>query len=209
MDFKDVAVYWLTLERNTERHKRMEIVNKELGFTNVTTLFGEITEPYTIGIAEQHIQAANLSLERRENYCLILEDDCVLTPNGPRTVDLTDGFISQHERIYLGTSHYGMIRGQSTFRGCISSKVRAYTGYTNYVKPYNMLGIHAVLYRVPGLIRLRQELGYFIKNPIGGCDEIIASNMPYSYTLALTPPMFYQADGHSDEETIRPLEPYF
>lgn len=197
IDLRTVPVRWNTIEKNTERHKRMESLFVRTGLSNTTQLNGEMTNPYTKGIARSHIKSLEGDLP-----LLVLEDDCALTEDWNPVIEVPD----EADAIYLGTSWYGMVRGASQFRGCISS---SYNDKFNRV--YNMLGIHAVLYLSERyrshVVRLLDD---FQENPGNeGCDECIALSMKDFMVLAPKKPMFYQDDGHSNVETANPLIPYF
>jgi hypothetical protein len=197
LDLRELPVHWATIEKNVERHKKMQSMFERLGFTNTHQINGPIADPYTVGIAATHIDGISNDLP-----LIMMEDDAQETPNFQPTLDVPDDC----DAVYLGTSWFGMVRNTSQFRGCISS-------YYNeqFIKPYNMLGIHCVLYLSQkyrdNVVNLLTE---FKDNPRGaGCDECIAMHMKDHNILAVKNPYFYQNDGHSEDETLRPLDPYF
>jgi len=197
VDLREVSTYWATIEKNVDRHAKMKSMFEEIGLTSSTQINGPIANPYTVGIAETHITGIQGQLP-----ILMLEDDCAVTSHWKPVIEVPEGT----DAVYLGTSWYGMLRGKSQYRGCISSVYDE-----SYIRPYNMLGMHAVLYLSDRyrntVISLLEE---FKKNPgSSGCDECVASIMKYYNILAVKNPFFYQDDGHSNEETLRPLEPYF
>ncbi len=197
IDLREVPVKWATIEKNVERHKKMESMYAMLGFKDTQKINGPIADPYTVGIAETHIQGVSHDLP-----LIMMEDDAQETVHWSPILEVPDDC----DAVYLGTSWYGMVRGVSTYRGCISS---VYDDV--FLKPYNMLGIHSVLYISE---RYRDKvvelLTAFKQNPgTAGCDECISMNLKNYNILGLRTPYFYQQDGHSDEETIKPLEPYF
>lgn len=197
IDLTKVPVYWATIEKNKLRHESMNSMFEELGFEEVYPIYGGISNPYTIGIAQSHIDGLSNSLP-----VIIMEDDCAVTSHWKSTIEVPEGT----DAVYLGTSWYGMIEGSSRFRGCISSKYD-----DSYLKVYNMLGMHAILYLTE---RYRHHvvntLKKFQENPgTYGCDEPIALDMKFFNILAVELPFFYQKDGHSDQETITPLKPLF
>ena len=197
IDLRESPTYWATIEKNTDRHQKMESMFERLGMRNTSQINGPLADPYTVGIAETHRQGISHFLP-----LLMLEDDCQETEAWAPTLEVPD----ECDAVYLGSSWFGMVRGASTFRGCISSSYD-----DTFIKPYNMLGIHAVLYLSERyrdkVVKLLTE---FKENPgTAGCDECIAQIMKDYNILAVKKPMFYQNDGHSEEETLRPLEPYF
>lgn len=171
----------------------------ELGF-NPQRFDGGITTPYTIGVAKGHLQA----LQNTKLPALLIEDDARLIGSRSwesRDLDIFDGM----DALYLGTSIYGRIEGQTAPGVVIST----YTDYgPGYVRIYNMLSMHAILYLSENYknstIALLED---FIKNPIGGVDDKIADLMPLSNIYCVKNPIFYQNDGHSDEQTKQVLWP--
>lgn len=197
LDLRKIDVNWATIEKNTDRHKKMEDMFLRLGMYNTAQMNGPIREPYTIGVAQTHIAGMSTDLP-----ILVLEDDCQeIKENWKPVITVPEGV----DALYLGSSWFGMVRGVSTHRGCISS---LFDG--DYNRVYNMLGIHSVLYITETYRnKVIELLTEFISNPVGGCDECIASEMKNYKILASKNPMFYQNDGHSEEETMKPLEAYF
>jgi hypothetical protein len=187
-----------TIEKNTDRHIRFKSIMDRLGFENWKQYNGEIIKPYSVGVAKTLKKAL---LDNLEEPFIFFEDDANVTEAFKFMVEVPDGCQS----LYLGTSVFGMIRGQSVMGGIICSNYN-----DEYVKPYNMLAFHSILfldkeYKLE-VIKLMDE---FIKNPIGGSDELVASNMHKYNILAVRKPMFYQNDGHSEQATLQPLEPLF
>ena len=197
IDLREVPIYWATIEKNKERHGKMYRMFERLGFKEYHKLNGPIADPYTVGIAETHIRGLSNDLP-----LLMMEDDCMETEHFVPELEIPDDC----DALYLGTSWFGMLRGVSTFRACISSDFSDV-----YVRPYNMLGVHAVLYLSEDYRdKAVNLLGSFKNNPGSfGCDECLAKDMVNNNILAVKKPFFYQNDGHSEEETLRPLNPYF
>jgi hypothetical protein len=197
VDLREVTTFWATIEKNKDRHTKMVKMFDELGFKDTHQVNGPIANPYTVGIAETHIQSLQGNLP-----VLMMEDDCAVTSDWNPILDIPEGV----DAVYLGTSWFGMVRGKSQYQGCISSSYN-----DKFVKPYNMLGIHSILYLSEKyrdhVVKLLSE---FKDNPgSAGCDECVATHMKDYNILAVKNPYFYQNDGHSNEETLRPLNPYF
>lgn len=179
-----------------------------MGFSNVRKIVGETIIPYTIGIAKAHIEAIDYLRymdTKNGTPILILEDDVAFNSNctyDPKNIVIPEDFPA----LYLGTSNFGRLRGGS------HNNTAIVIGDGNYVRPINMLGMHAVLYNNhhPNYYnRIIELLEVFIENPVGGIDDLIAENMIRYEILALRNPMFYQNDGHSEETTLKPLQPIF
>lgn len=196
IDLRKVPVSWASIEKNTDRHAKMGEMFKHLGIEQTHQINGAMTDPYTIGIADSHILGISGKLP-----ILMMEDDCAVTGNWVPIIEVPD----DADAVYLGTSWYGMIRKTSVFQGCVCSDYSKH-----YVKPYNMLGLHAVLYLTERYRdRVIDLLEEFKENPVGGCDEVIAMEMKKYNIYAERDPFFYQNDGHSEEETLRPISPLF
>jgi hypothetical protein len=198
IDISSVHTVWLTSDKTKHRHAFVEDALSKLNFSNVTKISGRICNPYTIGIAETHLQALSLY----KDYLLVLEDDIQLNPNykGYTTFDID----KDTDALYLGTSTFGRIQGNSHAGACIA------ISNGTYLKPINMLSMHAILYTSSRYVQHTiKELSSFISNPIGGIDDKIAQTMSFYNVNALRVPMFYQADGHSEQATLTPLVPIF
>lgn len=197
LDIRALRTNWATIERNTERHKKMSDMFSRLDMFTTNKMNGPISDPYTIGIAQTHIMGMTGNLP-----VLVLEDDCQeIAIDWKPVIEVPEGT----DALYLGSSWFGMLRGVSTHGACISSSFNE-----DYNQVYNMLGIHAVIYLTERYRdRVVEMLTEFTHNPIGGCDECIAMEMKKFQILAVKKPMFYQNDGHSDVETLKPLEAYF
>lgn len=191
-----IPVYWNTIEKNVDRHQKMQSMFNNIGISNAVQLNGEIVKPYTIGIAKSHIESLSAKIP-----VLVLEDDCQTTEHYNSILTVPD----DADAVYLGTSHYGMIRGKTVGGGTISSIYDE-----NYLRVYNMLGLHSVLYLSEKYRNhVVNTLNEFVQNPVGGCDDPIAMTMKKYNVYAVKNPMFYQNDGHSEAATITPLIPFF
>lgn len=196
IDLRNYPVFYATIEKNTERHVKMDKMFNRLEYSNTKQINGPIANPYTIGIADTHIQAL-----QNEGSIIVLEDDAQETSDYYHQIDIPDDL----DALYLGTSHFGMLRGQSTPRGAVTSHFSE-----TLIRPYNMLAIHAVLYLSQAYKdRVIKLLTKFKENPVGGCDEPIAMDMKNHKILAMRNPMFYQNDGHSEQTTTTILVPHF
>lgn len=169
---------------------------ESIGFFNTTQVDGESVPSKwrSVAIAKSHIECLSHGIP-----VLVLEDDCKTTTKYRNEVKIPDGA----DAIYLGTSTYGILRGRADEKGCICSDYDE-----EYVRVYNMLGIHAVLYLTE---RYRQHVVDVLswRPPLAGCDIPIAMGMKNYNVYAVREPMFYQNDGHSESVTLAPLEPWF
>lgn len=198
VDIKSIGSYWLTCQKSKDRWDGITNDLKSIGVV-ASMLDGEITTPYTVGVAKNHLRA----LVGRSGPVLILEDDARLNPKAAarRTVytipDDTDA-------LYLGTSLYGRVgKGETILKGALS-----FSHSNMYLRIFNMLSLHAVLYISDKYKKhVINLLNDFIKNPIGGMDDRIAETMWRYNVLALRTPIFFQNDGHSEFATTTKLCP--
>lgn len=197
LDLSSINKIWLTCEKTSDRWCKMESLLKDIGWA-ATKHVGEITNPYTIGVTNAHISALN-----QPGNILILEDDIAQNINIPSSIEVPE----DADAIYVGTSLYGVVRGKTMLGGVIAGD------YDNYLnKVFNMLGLHAIIYLTE---RYKQNVISLLKSYLDepekmnkeyGCDNPIASSH-YKYNIySVKIPWFYQADGHSDQATITPID---
>lgn len=198
IDLKVLPIVCSSCSKYRDRQERIQQSLKMIGREDVTVVEGPIETPYTIGVAKGIKEAISLN----SPPFLLLEDDSeLLIGNYQSLVEVPNDC----DALYLGTSWFGMLNGQTTFKGIISCD------YTpNLLKVFNMLSFHAIVFNSQRYVDFfHEELDSFIKNPIGGCDDPIAKKMKYYNVYAVKKPMFYQADNHSEMVTRTPLNPLF
>jgi len=193
INLKSIPTLWTTCAKSKDRHQAMHSMLLRLGLKG-EMVDGPITTPYPIGVASGYIQA----LSKYDPPFLILEDDATLIND----FDLENFNIpTNSDAIYLGTSVYGRIRKSTISGGVIAANFN-----NKYIKVFNMLSFHAVLYTsksyVQDVIKMLQN---FLQNPVGGADDCIAESMWKYNIYALNEPLFYQKDGRSDNATRTPI----
>jgi hypothetical protein len=207
IDLKKIPTCWITHPKSLDYKKSMQFLIEKIGFETIIEINGEsidknglsfieIQQKKTNSVAEAHIKA----LKTFEPPFLILEDDCAIVETNFKTnIDLP-----KCDALYLGTHQYGMVRNVSTMGGTISSIYDE-----SYLRVYNMLGIHAILYitkeYVNSTINTLQECISISRY----CDECVALNLKNHTVLSVKKPFFYQKDGHNDSLTQILLNPYF
>ena len=201
IDLRKIPTYCITAEKFPDRQKEVKRICKEIGIENLTIINGPIEKPYAPAVAKTHIMAL-----ANEGPVFIIEDDIALTNSWYHTVEIPEDC----EALYVGTSSYGMIRETTMYNGCISSSYD-----DTMVKPYNMLGLHAILYiNEDYKKKISSILQDYVDSPgepgpNNGCDNPIAIQMKNFNILALRKPMFYQNDGHTNEATLAEMNPIF
>lgn len=194
IDLRNIQSYWLTCPKSESRHDKFKQMLSKLDIP-AFMLNGEITTPYTVGVAKNHIDAISRSLGGRP--VLVLEDDAVATSYYLPEIDVPDNA----DALYLGTSIYGRIRKETS-----QTVIAADTG--EYLRIFNMLSLHAVVYLSDSYkYKIIGILESFIKNPVGGCDDPIADAMWQSNIYSVKKPFFFQQDGHSEVATTILINP--
>lgn len=195
LNITSIPAYWLTCEKSKDRWKDMNISLDKAGISAVQ-LNGELTNPYTIGVAKGHLDAIS---RHKKGPVLILEDDARITKYYTETIDID---LSNVDAIYLGSSYFGRV-DRVTHLGGI--KVQPYSN--NFFRCLNMLSMHAIIYNSENYINhITKLLNIFIKHPQGGVDDLIADTMSIFNVLVVKKPFFYQDDGHSELATLTPLQ---
>jgi hypothetical protein len=196
INLKKIPIMYMTCDkskgyRQTSFEKMMKSVDLEAEKMN-----GDITENYNIGVAQEYIKA----LSKYATPFLILEDDA-------RIVGDINSFQYEYavnkdvDALYLGTSIVGRIKNQTRI-GVIAANCG------NYLRVFNMLGFHAVLYFSDCYVRhCISTLTEYIIYPNGACDDLLAERMWMYNVLALKTPAFYQNDGRNDQMTLTKVEP--
>lgn len=192
VDITNIPVLWTTCDKSKDRHKPMQDMLKVLSI-KADKINGPITSPYTIGVAQGYLEA----LSKYDPPFLILEDDATLTETNPNT---KFAITEKIDALYLGTSIYGRLQRMTRPGGVIAADDG------NYMRVFNMLGFHAVLYLTENYVdHVKETLKYFIENPVGGCDDPIAETMWRYNVYSVKKPIYYQKDGRSDDATRHPI----
>ena len=192
IDIRDIPVMWTTCDKSLDRHKPMQEMLKGLCI-KADKINGPITTPYTVGVAQGYIEA----LSKYKPPFLILEDDATLTETNPNTkFNVTENM----DALYLGTSIYGRLQRMTRPGGVIAADAG------NYMRIFNMLGFHAVIYLTEKYIdHVKETLNSWMRNPVGGCDDPMAETMWKHNVYSVKNPTFYQKDGRSDDATRHPI----
>ena len=131
--------------------------------------------------------------------CLLLEDD-IKVLNGS-SIDINQEFEvpDDADALYVAVSFYGRLEGMTIPYGVVATT----TSNPAVNSVYNMLGMHAVVYLSERYRdHIKSLLSKHIEYPIGGVDDPIAEAMSEYNVYAVTDPIFYQADGHSERATM-------
>ena len=196
---KDIPVMWLTCSKTVnERRGKMLDSLQQIGVTNPEQIDCPITQPYHVGLAQGHVKA----LLRHSPPFLILEDDARLIPENHLN-EFPVPF--ETEALYLGTTTFGRWK-RSTAQGSVIAAEED----PDHLRIYNMLSLHAVVYFSRHYVRHVIDLMLrYQRNPVGGCDDLIADTMHNHRVLCRRKPVFFQDDGRANRCTTEPIEPAF
>ena len=156
----------------------------------------EITQPYYIGLAEGHIKA----LTKYKPPFLIFEDDARILPaNLKFEFEVPD----DADALYVGTNAYGRVNGSTHYGSVIASEAGP-----EYLRVYNMLGLHAVAYLSQRYVdHVVKTLTNYIRDVRGACDDPVADTMHQFKVLCLRRQVFFAQDGKADYCTSEPIIP--
>tara|TARA_R100001509_G_scaffold66387_1_gene36818 strand:+ start:2722 stop:3333 length:612 start_codon:yes stop_codon:yes gene_type:complete len=191
---RDLDVAYLTSEKYPERDAATKLLleSSKLDFKRCD---GGITNPYTIGVAKGHLQA----LESLSLPCLLLEDDVNILNGSSIDIDQEFEVPDDADALYLGVSIYGRLEGRTIPYGIVATT----TPNPEVNTVYNMLSMHAIVYLSERYRNhIKNLLNKHIEQPVGGVDDPIAETMSEYNVYAVTDPIFYQADGHSEQATM-------
>jgi hypothetical protein len=103
------------------------------------------------------------------------------------------------DALYLGVSIYGRLEGMTIPYGVVATT----TSNPAVNSVYNMLSMHSIIYLSERYRdHIKNLLVKHIDRPAGGVDDPIAETMSEYNVYAVTDPIFYQADGHSEQATM-------
>lgn len=194
-----VPSYWLTCCKTIEaRRDNMTEAQHKASLRFSTQINCRITDPYYVGLAEGHVKA----LTSGAPPFIIFEDDARVLPARAQTAFVIP---DTADALYLGTSTYGRVR-----RATGPYQVLAAEHTTDYLRVYNMVGLHAVAYLSERYVEhALNTLLRYIRDPQGACDDPIADSMHEWMVLALRRPLFYADDGKANICTSEPITPAF
>jgi hypothetical protein len=207
INITNIPVFLITIENAKERHNKLNGIFNSIGLKNVEHINGKILDKTNLSfmeiqkrksalVADAHIEA----LTKVKPPFLILEDDINITGSFKPQVEVPD----DADCLYLGSSVWGMVDGVSTGYGTAGTKVNDVV-----CKPYNMLGIHSIVYITKDYVDATILNLKNCNNKEKFCDECIAEEMVNHKTYCVNYPYFYQNDGHNDLVTTTPLGVFF
>lgn len=177
LNLTDIPVYYINLDDQEEKRKRTETMLKQIGFKFVER-FSAIRHDAgrIIGCARSHYEILN----KAEPPFIILEDDCSLSKEVPKTIELPE----DADALYLGISHWGRYLNHS------GPYVHITKVDDKIVRVHNMLATHAILYLSESYVdickRISYNFGYEIENHLDiGFAEVHRFFNVYSFNEPL------------------------
>ena len=183
IDLKTLKTYWINMSSNVERKTRMESLLSTLSFQNTEHFEGIKLDPNS-HVKDGSGMATHTLLKKilKENAfpCLVLEDDVEKTLVYKDFFDVPDNCSA----LYLGVSMAGA-RGHR----CVATVVN-----DNYMRVWNMLATHAVVYFDRRYVEEIVKRGEWFLNKNIPYDIGIGEIHRYFTILTPTYPVFYQSD---------------
>jgi hypothetical protein len=176
----DIPVYYINLDGQEEKRKRTETILKQIGFKYVERFSAiEHESGRIIGCARSHHKI----LETATAPFIILEDDCSLNREVPKTIELPDNT----DALYLGISHWGRYLNHSG----------PYVHYEKIndqlVRVYNMLATHAIMYLSDEYVSICKRISYYFGYQIENHLDIGFAEIHKFYNiLSFDQPLFRQ-----------------
>ena len=99
MKLKDTKIYYINMDKHTDRRKRIEAMFDDHGFTDVTRVAGVVDNDPIVGCAKAYLKVFEQA--PKSNF-IILEDDCV--PTKWFDVNMEMAFDEDIDSVYLGIS---------------------------------------------------------------------------------------------------------
>ena len=228
MNIKDIPIFWINLNRDTEKRKNMESMFDKYGFTNHTRISGTRNNNSIVGCAISHLYA--LEEMSPDSGFLILEDDCAVT----EWTDDWDIELPNVDLIYFGNSlwgrepdlekrerHHDKLTYLSKWRSDLHTVhpdgdgsgpwVELHKQNGMFRKITNMLSTHAIYY---GTSKAKQETIRVMKENLNSnepqhIDWLFADILQKKLeTVAFDSPIFYQDDFHKSFTTKVKLSEY-
>lgn len=195
----EIPVIYINLDRDVTKKNRVENFLKTNNFKKIYRSPGILHGEHITGVTLAFKKAFDLATKLNEDMFLILEDDIVPRECFETQIEVPDDF----DAFYLGISSWGLRNEDPNYLEPIAGHPNLFTEYTfleempNIVKIYNMLSLHAVIYRSKDYIKKIQEKNITDaiekKSPI---DVEIAISMKNHNIYAFSSPFFYQ-DGYN------------
>lgn len=184
LNLLEIPVFYINLDKDIEKRKRLESTLKQIGFKNINRFPGIEEDIKRIGVAKSH-QALLNKLSGHKLPALVLEDD-ILPDNIVSEIEVPVGA----DAYYLGNSVWGLYGS----KGEVKISLEKYNDDTYRI--YNMLAAHAIIYFNKNYIDfLRQAIDFNISIKTNQ-DKARAQTMKYWNVYAATHPMFYQGGAH-------------
>jgi hypothetical protein len=209
IDLSQLNTIVYTIERHTERHKRVEEILTRLGFVKWRFFHGTPGNPYWKPIRNDYKSI----LESNVAPLLVLEDDIDLSPNYTNVISVPQDTDVAYLGAGKGGDHLGRLLAQRHLRFQGREHTMKYAfGYAyesidnEWMKLYGMLYTHANLYLTDNAMKgFARMIDTWSQVPV---DVAFSRGMCQYNVVGRKQPLFWQNDGHHKEETYEyaPIE---
>lgn len=181
IDLKNIPVFYINMDRHTDRNADMVQLGKELKLNNYSRVQGkDMPKQPMAGCATSHLNI----FKDMKTPTVILEDDCVIS-NKKTIIDIPD----DTDAIYLGLSNWGFLNSSSEPK---NFTYKLHKEYNDIYKIDGMLATHAILYISPEYIEMAKKVAEWHANNNKHIDQGLALIQKYFNVYALGNPLFYQ-----------------
>lgn len=193
IDIREIPVFYINLDKDIEKRKKLEKSLKANGFINIIRLPGFEASVRKNGCAAAHHNAMKC-LANYPGPFLVLEDDAALMPNFSPIINVPENA----DAVYLGVSASGL------YNNVGKNKIDAKRHDENFYRIYNMLAAHAILYLNSDYVKfLEKEI---LKQVIAKDrqDKARARTLRLWNVYSLDVPAFFQ-DSYNRLATTAPI----
>lgn len=178
----DIPVFYINMDKDTEKRKHMEKNLSKLGFKNVTRIKAIESKDGKVGLSKSQ----NLALSQIKPPFIIFEDDA-----DPKYFKDEIEVPDDADAVYLGNSQWAQIGRRSGFY----LKYTHVPDYKRVYRIYNMLASHAILYLTEDYVKMCQRTTKY-------CGEVypmpmdipFATIQRYFNVYTIDKPLFVQKD---------------
>ena len=188
LDLRKIPVIYINLDKDVEKNEQMKVMLSDLGFENIIRLSAySFPDKPLSGCAFSWCNA----LQKVEPPFLVLEDDCVIKNFKPE-IEIPDNT----DALYLGISSWGRMNGHS---GPFVQYEKV--GY-NFLRLYNMLSTHSILYLSSEYTSLCAKIAKHWSDIGDHLDIGFAEVQKYYNVYAFDEPMFYQTSSNGTDQAL-------
>jgi hypothetical protein len=184
LNLLEIPVYYINMEKDIDKNKKIKKIISDCGFTNSTRVEGLEHKNPMSGCAASHYTI----LSSFEPPYIILEDDCDIKNFHP-IIEVPD----DSDIIYLGISSWGRMNSHSG--PCVKYDILD----NGLLKIYNMLSTHAMLFLTEEYCSICKNIAKYFYQIGDHLDIGFAEIQKYYNAYAFDDPMFYQTSSNGTD----------